>query len=418
MFIDRVEVEFSAGKGGDGCMSFRREKYVPRGGPDGGDGGTGASIVLEARVGVNSLAQYANRRFFRAERGKHGEGSLRHGRKGLEMRLYVPCGTSVIDAADGFVIKDLTHPGEEFVICRGGRGGLGNARFKSATNQTPRQRTLGADGETRHVILELKSIADVGLIGKPNAGKSTLLSRISSARPEIADYPFTTKFPNLGIVDVDRERSFVTADIPGLIEGASEGHGLGHEFLRHIERAGLLVHLVEPTPIDGTDPVENYAAIREELKQYDTKLSDRDELVVMTKCELDPDREVFSRMQQHFDDNPVDHKRDLYAISAASEIGLSDLVEEIMQRVTARQQEMINAGEELTPIREVDVPTEAKPKRRLPPHKAGPTSSLSNDKQARDVPTIWGKQSPTGRTDISPKTSETPDNSGDTDSDP
>ncbi|MBB3210121.1 GTP-binding protein [Rhodopirellula rubra] len=408
MFIDRVEVEFTAGKGGDGCMSFRREKFVPRGGPDGGDGGKGGSIVLEARVGVNSLAMFANRRFFRAEKGKHGEGSLRHGRKGEEMRLYVPCGTSIIDTADGFVIKDLTHPGEEFVICRGGRGGHGNARFKSATNQTPRQRTLGGDGETRHVIMQLKSIADVGLIGKPNAGKSTLLSRISSARPEIADYPFTTKFPNLGIVDVDQERSFVTADIPGLIEGASEGLGLGHEFLRHVERAGLLVHLVEPTPVDGTDPIENYSAIREELRQYDTKLGERDELVVLTKCELDPDREVFERLQQHFAENKVEHERELFAISAASEIGLHDLVEEIMQRVTRRRQEMLDAGEDLNPIREVDVPTETKPSRRTPPHKSGPTSSLSNDKQARDIPSIWGKQSPMGRTLATPPSQPTP----------
>ncbi|MCM2369806.1 GTPase ObgE [Aporhodopirellula aestuarii] len=408
MFIDRVEVEFTAGKGGDGCMSFRREKFVPRGGPDGGDGGTGGSIVLEARVGVNSLALFATRRFFRAEKGKHGEGSMRHGRKGQEMRLFVPCGTSVIDAADGYVIKDLTHPGEEFVICRGGRGGHGNARFKTSVNQTPRERTLGNPGETRHVILELKSIADVGLIGKPNAGKSTLLSRISSARPEIADYPFTTKFPNLGIVDVDIERSFVTADIPGLIEGASEGLGLGHEFLRHVERAGLLVHLVEPTPVDGSDPVENYTTIRDELCQYDATLGERDELVVLTKCELDPDGEVLERLQQHFAENPVKHKRDLLSISAASEIGLRDLVEEIMQRVTKRRLEMLDAGEDLNPIREVDMPTEATKSRRTPPHKAGSTAALSNDHQARDIPSIWGKQSPTGRTLAPTPPSETP----------
>lgn len=402
MFIDRVEVEFTAGKGGDGCTSFRREKFVPRGGPDGGDGGKGGSILFEARVGVNSLAAFANRRFFRAEKGKHGEGSLRHGRQGREMRLYVPCGTSVIDIADGYVIKDLTTPGETFVLCRGGRGGHGNARFKSSTNQVPRTHTSGEPGEERHVVLELKSIADVGLIGKPNAGKSTLLSRISSARPEIADYPFTTKFPNLGIVDVDQERSFVTADIPGLIEGASEGVGLGHEFLRHVERAGLLVHLVEPTPVDGSDPIENYAAIREELRQYDTNLADRDELVVLTKSELDPDGEVLKKLQQHFATDPVEHKREWFAISAAAEIGLRELVEAIMDRVAARRQEMLDAGEELSPIREVDVPAEKKRKRRVSPHKLGPTASLSNDRQARDVPEMWGKQSPMGRTLATP----------------
>lgn len=411
MFIDRVEVEFTAGKGGDGCMSFRREKFVPRGGPDGGDGGKGGSIVLEARVGVNSLAAFANRRFFRAEKGKHGEGAVRHGRKGREMRLYVPCGTSVIDLTDGYVIKDLTRPGEEFVICRGGKGGHGNVRFKTPTNQTPRQRSLGTPGETRHVVLELKSIADVGLIGKPNAGKSTLLSRISSARPEIADYPFTTKFPNLGIVDVDQERSFVTADIPGLIEGASEGIGLGHEFLRHVERAGLLVHLVEPAPVDGSDPIENYAAIREELRQYDTSLVDREELVVLTKSELDPDGEVFARLQLHFTDNPVEHARDLLAISAAAEIGLRELVEDIMARVVRRREEMIEAGEELNPIREVDVQPEKKKSRRTSPHKSGPTAELSNDHQARDIPEMWGKQSVTGRTLATPAPASSPTSS-------
>lgn len=413
MFIDRVEVEFTAGKGGDGCMSFRREKFVPRGGPDGGDGGKGGSIVLEARVGVNSLASFANRHFFRAEKGKHGEGSNRHGRKGREMRLYVPCGTSVIDHADGYVIKDLTRPGEELVICRGGKGGHGNVRFKTPTNQTPRQRTLGTPGEERHVVLELKSIADVGLIGKPNAGKSTLLSRISSARPEIADYPFTTKFPNLGIVDVDQERSFVTADIPGLIEGASEGVGLGHEFLRHVERAGLLIHLVEPAPVDGSDPVDNYVAIREELRQYDTSLAQRDELVVLTKCELDPDGEVSDRLTEYFTEHPVSHRQDLFAISAAAEIGLRELVEGIMERVTRRRQEMIEAGEELNPIRQADVPVEKTKTRRVPPHKSGPTAELSNEHQARDVPEIWGKQSPSGRTLAAPSREEHPETDND-----
>src|SRR6056297_2503728 len=258
MFVDRVQIELHAGRGGDGCSSMRREKYVPRGGPDGGDGGHGGSLILEAKLGVNSLAAFANRKFYRAPKGQPGQGSLRHGRKGNDQTLYVPPGTTVIDAEHGFVIKDLKQDGDSFVVARGGKGGKGNAHFKSSTNQAPRQFTRGDDGESRVVILELKSIADVGLVGKPNAGKSTLLSRNTAARPEIADYPFTTKHPNLGIVDVDQERSFVLADIPGLIEGASEGVGLGHEFLRHVERAGLLIHLVEPQPIDETDPIENY----------------------------------------------------------------------------------------------------------------------------------------------------------------
>ncbi|EKJ98864.1 Obg family GTPase CgtA [Rhodopirellula baltica SH28] len=385
MFFDRVEIEFQAGKGGDGCMSFRKEKYVPKGGPDGGDGGRGASIVLEARLGVNSLAQFATRKFFRAEKGGFGMGALRHGRKGREMRLFVPCGTSIIDAKDGFVIKDLTQVGEEFVICRGGKGGHGNARFKTPQNQAPRERELGQPGETRHVIMELKSIADVGLIGKPNAGKSTLLSRISSARPEIADYPFTTKYPNLGIVDVDIERSFILADIPGLIEGASEGIGLGHEFLRHVERAGLLVHLIEPTPVDGSDPIQNYVAIREELQHYDETLADRDELVVMTKCELDPDGEVREQLQAYFDEHPANHARDLRSISAATDVGLKELVGEIMTRVAKRREEMIEAGITPTLIRQDDAPVTPKKERRLPPHKAAATGGLSDEVQAQDI---------------------------------
>jgi len=386
MFVDQVEIELHAGRGGDGCMSFRREKYVPRGGPDGGDGGNGGSIILEARAGTNSLASFANRKFYHAEKGQPGMGSMRHGRNGRDMRLFVPCGTSVIDAADRFVIKDLVRPGEQFVAARGGKGGYGNARFKTSVNQAPRERQSGADGESRHVILELKSIADVGLIGKPNAGKSTLLSRISSARPEVADYPFTTKHPNLGIVDVDLERSFVMADIPGLIEGASEGVGLGYEFLRHIQRAGVLVHLIEPTPIDGTDPVENYHAIREELKHYDAALAERDELVVMTKQELDPDGEVLGRLRQALQAEPPGHRRDFFAISAVADIGLRDLIEAIMTGVTQRREAMAEAGEELLPIRLEDTAKSQNRKRRVPPHKVGLTATLSNEHQAKDVP--------------------------------
>ncbi len=378
MFVDRVQIELQAGKGGDGCMSMRREKYVPRGGPDGGDGGHGASIILEARIGVNSLAAYANRRMYRAQKGQPGMGSLRHGRKGKDERLLVPPGTTVIDAEQGFVIKDLTTPGEEFVVARGGKGGKGNAHFKSSTNQTPRNRTLGEPGEMRLVILELKSIADVGLVGKPNAGKSTLLSRISSARPEIADYPFTTKHPNLGIVDVTTERSFVLADIPGLIEGASDGVGLGHEFLRHVERAGLLVHLVEPAPIDETDPIENYNAIRTELAEYDQSLAEREEIIVVTKSELDGADDVRQQLAEQTG-------RDVFLISAMTGDGLKELTEEVAARVEERREAMLDAGEEVTPLRESDVKAKSnKRPRRVPPHLAGPTASLSNDMQAKD----------------------------------
>ena len=380
MFVDRVRIEFQAGRGGDGCMSFRREKYVPKGGPDGGDGGDGASLILEAKLGVNSLAALAHRKFYRAPNGGPGQGSMRHGRRGRDERLFVPPGTSVVDAEHGFVIKDLTRPGDSLVVARGGKGGRGNAHFKTSTNQAPRHRTLGQQGETRAVILELKSIADVGLIGKPNAGKSTLLSRLSSARPEIADYPFTTKQPNLGIVDVDLRRAFVLADIPGLIEGASQGVGLGHEFLRHVERAGVLVHLVEPAPADGTYPLENYRSIRTELNQYSDSLAHQGEIVVVTKSELpgcEAVRDALGEATGH----------DVYLVSSVTGDGLSELSEAIMQRVEAGRRERIAAGEDVLPVRPSDEPR-SKPhrRRRVPPHRAGPTSALSNERQAKDFP--------------------------------
>ena len=378
MFVDRVLIELRAGKGGDGCSSMRREKYVPRGGPDGGDGGDGASIVLEAKVGVNSLAAYANQRLFRATKGQPGQGSLRHGKKGRDQKLLVPPGTTVIDDDQHFVIKDMKHHGEQFVIARGGKGGKGNAHFKSSVNRSPRECTPGEEGETRLVILELKSIADVGLIGKPNAGKSTLLSRITSARPEIADYPFTTKHPNLGIVDLSGERSFVVADIPGLIEGASEGVGLGHEFLRHVERAGLLIHLVEPSPVDDTDPLDNYRAIRMELEEYDQSLAERDQIIVVTKAELENSSDIQKQLREETGD-PV------HLISAMQGTGIADLLEEIMNSVDRRREKLIAAGEQIIMAREsAKKPANAVKKKRLPPHLHGPTASLSNDMQAKD----------------------------------
>ncbi|MCC7476572.1 MAG: GTPase ObgE [Pirellulales bacterium] len=286
MFVDRVTIEVEAGRGGDGCMSFRREKYVPRGGPDGGDGGDGGSIVLVAEAGVDSLAALAHRKRWKAERGEHGRGSNCHGRGAEDLVIRVPPGTVVLDADHEQVLRDLAAIGDRVVIARGGKGGKGNTRFKTATNQAPRDHTPGEEGESRRLTLELKVIADVGLVGKPNAGKSTLLSRVSRARPEIADYPFTTKVPHLGIVNLDIDRTLVIADIPGLIEGAHAGAGLGHEFLRHIERTRVLVHLVEPQPMDGTDPVENYRSIRGELQQYGHGLADRPEIIAISKAEL------------------------------------------------------------------------------------------------------------------------------------
>lgn len=296
-------------------MSFRREKYVPRGGPNGGDGGNGGSIILVAEKGVNSLVEFAHRHHIRGDNGTNGQGYGRHGGNADDTIIKVPAGTIVIDAANDFILKDLANEGDTLVAARGGRGGRGNTRFKSSTNQAPRQAQQGGEGEKRELILELKVIADVGLIGMPNAGKSTLLSRLSAARPEIANYPFTTKFPNLGQIKLDLDRSFIMADIPGLIEGAAEGVGLGHDFLKHIERAGVLVHLVEPLPMDQSDPVANYNAIRSELTQYNQALGERPELVVVTKSELPGAQDVADQLR-------ADTGKDVHLISAATGQGL------------------------------------------------------------------------------------------------
>ncbi|MBA60818.1 MAG: GTPase ObgE [Planctomycetaceae bacterium] len=322
MFVDRVTIELAAGKGGDGCLSFRREKYVPRGGPDGGDGGNGGSIHIVAEVGVDSLTALSHRKFWKADRGHHGSGQNRRGKDGEDVTIKVPPGTIIMDAEHDFVIKDLVNNGDSFIAAKGGRGGKGNARFKSSVNQVPREWTPGGDGEVRKVNLELKVIADVGLVGKPNAGKSTLLSRVTKATPQIADYPFTTKFPNLGRVLLDWERSFIMADIPGLIEGASEGVGLGHEFLRHIERAGILVHLIEPQPIDGTDPIDNYKAISAELRQYNAQLEQRPQLIAVTKAEIPGAEEVQAQLAE-FTGGEV------FLISSVTGQGLNELSNKI-----------------------------------------------------------------------------------------
>ena len=295
-FIDRVTVEVEAGRGGDGCVSFRREKYVPRGGPDGGDGGDGGSIIVRAEPGVDSLAALVHRKQWRAARGVNGSGKQCHGASADDLVILVPPGTVLVDADGDYVLKDLAEPGDSVCAARGGAGGKGNMRFKSAVNQAPRQFTRGGAGEKRRITFELKMIADVGLLGKPNAGKSTLLSRVSRARPEIADYPFTTKIPNLGIVQIDLDRTMVIADIPGLIEGAHAGAGLGHEFLRHVERTRVLIHLVEPAPVDGSDPLENYRSIRNELLQYDPVLAERAEVLAVSKGELPEAEAVRQRL--------------------------------------------------------------------------------------------------------------------------
>lgn len=326
MFIDRVQIEVEAGRGGDGCLSFRRERYVPRGGPDGGDGGQGGSIIIRAVEGVNHLAAVARRKHWKARSGAAGQGSNRHGRSAEDMVIEVPPGTIVLDATKNYVLKDLKIEGDSVIAARGGGGGKGNAHFKSATNRAPRQFTRGGEAESRTLILELKMIADAGLVGKPNAGKSTLLARLSRAKPQIADYPFTTKRPNLGRVDVDRDHFFVLADIPGLIEGAHRGVGLGHEFLRHIERTGVLVHLVEPEPMDGSDPLANYRAVRDEITQYREELAHRPEVVAVSKAELPAAKAVRERLAGSLGDN-------ILGISAVTGEGLDELLRTILEKL-------------------------------------------------------------------------------------
>jgi GTP-binding protein len=331
MFVDRVTIYCEAGDGGDGCMSFRREAKVPRGGPDGGDGGRGGSVIVVADENVSSLSNIVGHKHWKAERGRHGEGDLRSGRSGEDAVILVPPGTLVRDADRGHLLKDLTHHGDSIVIAHGGKGGKGNKRFATSTNQAPRETEPGGEGEKRNVVLELKLIADVGLIGMPNAGKSTLLSRISNATPEIANYPFTTKYPNLGLVRVGYEHQFVVADIPGLIEGAHAGIGLGHEFLKHVERTRVLVHLVEPAPMDQTDPIENYRQIREELKLYDPTLLDRPEILVVSKCEL-PDADAVAELLQETYERPV------LKLSSATGEGVQTLITRILSELEKLKQ--------------------------------------------------------------------------------
>jgi GTP-binding protein len=322
MFVDRVTIFVRGGDGGNGCLSFRREKYAPRGGPNGGDGGRGGHVIVRASEGHSNLAHLSFQRHWKAERGEHGQGSNCFGRGAVDLVIEVPPGTIIRDRDRGHVLRDLKRAGDSVIVARGGKGGHGNAHFKSSTNRAPRQVEHGHPGEERWISLELKVIADVGLIGLPNAGKSTLLSRISRAHPEIADYPFTTKYPNLGTVQVDGDRGFVVADIPGLIDGAHEGHGLGHEFLRHVERTRVLVHLVEATPIDGSDPAANYRAIRQELELYSPELACRPEVLVITKLDLTGGLDAVERIER-------DVCRASIGISAVTGRGIPQLVRRI-----------------------------------------------------------------------------------------
>jgi GTP-binding protein len=319
MFVDRVTIFVKGGDGGGGCCSFRREKYVPKGGPDGGDGGDGGSVIIRAVAGTDNLAEIVNRKHWRGVNGRPGSGAQKSGRSGKDIVIPVPPGTIIYDRDRDLLLRDLTEAGQEVVVGKGGRGGRGNKAFATATNRTPREHEPGEPGEEHWLILELKVIADAGLIGLPNAGKSTLLSRLSQAHPEIADYPFTTKHPNLGVVHSGGERVFVLADLPGLIEGAHAGIGLGHEFLRHVERTRVLIHLVEPLPLDGSDPVQNYHMVRRELELYRQELSRKPEVIAMSKAELTQSDVVRARLESELG-------KEVIAISSVTGQGLARLV--------------------------------------------------------------------------------------------
>src|SRR5438876_3945748 len=322
MFIDEIDVHVQGGNGGAGCISFRREKFVPRGGPDGGDGGDGGSVWLEGDPALTTLLDFHYKRHYTAPRGYHGKGANRHGASGDDLVLHVPLGTVVTDRETGEVLGDLTGPGDRVLAIAGARGGRGNARFVSSINRAPRRADLGRPGPERWLHLELKLLADVGVIGFPNAGKSTLVSRVSAATPKIADYPFTTLTPTLGIVRPDDERTFVIADLPGLIPGAAEGKGLGHQFLRHTERTRLLLHVLDLDPQTGRDPLDDLHAIDEELAQYSESLAARPQIIVPNKIDLPeaaPRRQAIERFC-------ASRGLPMVPISAATGRGLTELM--------------------------------------------------------------------------------------------
>jgi len=329
MFIDEARIYVKAGDGGNGCLAFRREKYVPRGGPSGGDGGRGGDVYMVANDQINTLLHFRFNPEHKAQRGRHGEGSDCTGQDGETIELQVPVGTVVYDEARGEKLHDFTHDGERLLVARGGRGGKGNARFTTSTHQAPTEHEPGKPGQERRLRLELKLLADAGLVGFPNAGKSTLISRISAARPKIAAYPFTTLEPNLGVVKMDDFRSFVVADIPGLIEGAHLGHGLGTQFLRHIERTKLLVHLVDVSDASGRQPVEDFETVMRELASFNADLARKPMVVVASKMDAAQDRERVASLKRLAEQRGLPY----FEISSATGLGIEALKHAIAERV-------------------------------------------------------------------------------------
>ncbi len=348
-FVDEAIIRVDAGDGGNGCMSFRREKYVPKGGPDGGDGGDGGSVYLEADTGLNTLADFRFQRMYRAQQGQKGMGSNCTGKSGEDLVVLVPVGTVVRDADTGEQIGDVVTPGQRLLVAKGGFHGLGNARYKSSTNRAPRQCSPGTPGEERSLELELNVLADVGLLGLPNAGKSTLISVVSNARPKVADYPFTTLHPNLGVVSPEPHRSFVIADIPGVIEGAAEGAGLGIQFLKHLSRTRLLLHLVDAAPLDGHDPADDVRTIANELSKFSairegSDLAQRERWLVINKLDLVPDDQRESLCDAIVEslawEGPV------YRLSAVQRNGTEALMYDILQHLESLQRDEADSGDE------------------------------------------------------------------------
>ncbi|GAB1264123.1 Obg family GTPase CgtA [Aurantivibrio infirmus] len=328
-FVDEAPISVHAGNGGSGCLSFRREKYIPRGGPDGGDGGDGGSIFLEANDSINTLVDYRYQPTYRAQTGESGRGKDCRGANGEDLILPVPVGTTVIDTDSQEIIGDLTEVNQRLLVAQGGFHGLGNARFKSSTNRAPRQTSPGSPGEQRNLKLEMKVLADVGLLGLPNAGKSTFIRAVSAAKPKVADYPFTTMIPNLGVVQVQKHRSFVIADLPGLVVGASEGAGLGIRFLKHLTRCRILLHLVDMAPFDGSSPAENFQAIQRELEIFSPTLAKREQWLLLNKIDLLPEEEIEERCDELV--KAINWQGRVCKIAAISKSGTESLSGEILQ---------------------------------------------------------------------------------------
>ncbi|MBC7001796.1 Obg family GTPase CgtA [Photobacterium sp. BZF1] len=330
-FVDEAVIRADAGDGGNGTVSFRTEKYVPKGGPDGGDGGDGGDVYLLADENLNTLIDYRFVKFYAAERGENGRGGNCTGKRGADKVLSVPVGTRAVDEETGEVIADLTQHGMKIMVAKGGFHGLGNTRFKSSVNRAPRQKTMGTKGEVRHLRLELLLLADVGMLGLPNAGKSTFIRSVSAAKPKVADYPFTTLVPSLGVVRVDSDRSFVVADIPGLIEGAADGAGLGIRFLKHLERCRVLLHMIDLLPADGSDPIDNAFTIINELNQYSEKLTNKPRWLVFNKVDLMPEEEAQEKIEAILDALAWDE--DYYCISALNRMGTKELTYDLMRQI-------------------------------------------------------------------------------------